>query len=261
MQSFKDLLNFSGKNVVVTGGLGQIGYKVSRAFLEYGAQVIVADINDSGFAALQSESGGERCRFLPFDISNLEQIPEVAKNIVNEYKQVHVWVNAAYPRTKDWGNKLEDAPLSSWDENIRSHLGGYFWTSKAILEHMKEQGSGSLINLGSIYGVVGPNFSVYEGTEMTMPVAYAAIKGAIVNLTRYFATCYGKYNVRVNSICPGGVFADQNPRFVERYNRLTPLGRMAKAEELAMPTVFLAADAASYITGHTLIVDGGWTAW
>lgn len=258
---YKNLFDFFGKNVVITGGLGQLGYEVSRAFLEYGAQVIVADIEESRFKELQAESGGEKSVFVNFDITKIEQIPEAIHNIVGQHKHVSAWVNTAYPRSSDWGNKLEDVLVSSWDENIRAHLGGYFWTSKYILEHMKEQGGGSLINFGSTYGVVGPNFSMYEGTEMTMPVAYAAIKGAIVNLTRYFATYYGKYNVRVNTICPGGVFNNQDSRFVERYSKLTPLGRMAKAEELAMPTLFLASDAASYITGHTLMVDGGWTAW
>lgn len=258
---YRDLLDFSNKNVVVTGGLGQLGYEVSRAFLEYGARVIVADIDERRFPALQGEPGGERCAFAYLDIGAMEHLPEAVTRIASSHQRIDVWVNTAYPRTADWGNKIADVTLDSWDQNIRAHLGGYFWTSKHVAEHMKERGGGALINFGSIYGVVGPNFSIYDGTTMTMPVAYAAIKGAIVSLTRYFAALYGPYNVRVNTICPGGVFNDQDPRFVERYSALTPLRRMARAEELAMPTLFLASDAASYLTGHALMVDGGWTAW
>jgi len=126
---------------------------------------------------------------------------------------------------------------------------------------MKQRGGGVLINLASIYGMLGPNFSVYEGTEMTSPAAYAAIKGAIINLTRYFATFYGADNIRVNAVCPGGVFDNQDDNFVKAYGKLTPMGRMARASEIALPVVFLASDAASYITGQALIVDGGWSAW
>ncbi len=259
--AFKELLDFSGKNVVITGGLGRIGFEASRAFLEHGANVIVADVAEGRLQELQRAPGGERCTFVAFDIGRLEGIGETIAHVVATYHHVDAWVNMAYPRSADWGARLDDVQVASWDENIRAHLGGYFWSSKHILEHMKKQNGGSLINFGSIYGVVGPNFSVYEDTTMTVPVAYAAIKGALVNLTRYFAAFYGPFNVRVNTIAPGGVVGDQDPRFVERYNALTPLKRMAKAEELAMPTLFLASPAASYVTGHTLMVDGGWTSW
>ncbi len=261
MSLFRNLLDFSGKNIVITGGLGLIGREVVRAFLEYNANVIIADVDETYFSTLTTEKTRDRCFFTYFDIGQLEKIPDNITSLVMKHKKIDAWINTAYPRTSDWNNHIEDITFTSWDQNIRTHLGGYFWTSKYILEHMKEQRNGSLINFGSIYGVVGPNFEIYKDTEMTTPVAYAAIKGGIVNLTRYFSALYGQYNVRVNTICPGGVFNHQAPWFVERYNTLTPLKRMAKAYELAMPTLFLASDAASYITGHTLMVDGGWTAW
>jgi NAD(P)-dependent dehydrogenase (short-subunit alcohol dehydrogenase family) len=124
---------------------------------------------------------------------------------------------------------------------------------------MREQGHGSVVSFGSTYGVQAPDFSVYDGTEMTSPVEYAAIKGGVRNLTRYMASYLGRDGVRVNTVSPGGVFDDQHPTFVAEYERRTPLGRMARPEDFVGPVVFLLSDAAAYVTGHDLRVDGGWT--
>ena len=126
---------------------------------------------------------------------------------------------------------------------------------------MKQQGGGTIINLASIYGGVAPDFSMYEGTEMTMPAAYSAIKGGIIALTKYIATYYARYQVRANVISPGGIFDNQQQAFVEKYSEKTPLGRMGTPFDVAGAVVFLASDASSYITGQNLIIDGGWTAW
>jgi len=126
---------------------------------------------------------------------------------------------------------------------------------------MKQNGGGSIINLASTYGVVAPDFSIYEGTAMTMPAAYSAIKGGIITFTKYLAIYYAPYKVRVNAISPGGVFDNQDPSFVEHYGKRTPLGRMARPAEIVGGAVYLASDASSYVTGHNLMIDGGWTAW
>jgi len=263
MSKFKNMLDFSGKNIVITGGLGLIGYHVSRAFAEFNGNVIIADIDEKKFRRLKSDKSldSDKYSFVHFDISDPARVKKNIKKILKNHTVVDVWVNLAYPKAADWKSLIKDVNFESWNENIRMHLGGYFWTSKLILEHMKSQGHGCLINFGSIYGAVGPNFDIYKDTAMMTPAAYSVIKGAIISLSRYFATLYGPYNVRVNSICPGGVFDRQDSRFVRRYNKLTPLKRMAKAEEIAIPTILLASEGASYITGHTLMVDGGWSAW
>jgi NAD(P)-dependent dehydrogenase (short-subunit alcohol dehydrogenase family) len=141
------------------------------------------------------------------------------------------------------------------------HLNGYFLCCQQIAEQMKKQKKGSIINLGSIYGVVGPDFSIYAGSNTTMPAAYAAIKGGIINFTRYLATYYAKDGIRVNAVCPGGIYDNQPAVFVKKYAEKTPMGRMGYPEEIAGPVIFLASESSSYITGHILMVDGGWTVW
>lgn len=263
MLGYRKLIDFSGKNIVVVGGLGLIGHNVCKAFVEFNGKVIIADIDEEKFRMLKDKEyfDSDKYSFVHFDISKPNKVETGIKKILTKYKTIDTWINLAYPRTEDWGKRSVDINFESWNDNVKMHLGGYFFTSELILEHMKGQNKGCLINFGSTYGVAGPHFEIYKDTKMTVAATYSAIKGAIVNLTRHFAALYGPYNIRVNTICPGGVFDQQNPKFVRRYNKLTPLGRMAKSEEIAIPTVFLASEGASYITGHTLMVDGGWTCW
>jgi NAD(P)-dependent dehydrogenase (short-subunit alcohol dehydrogenase family) len=256
----KSLFNFEGKVVCITGALGLIGCVVSKSFLDCGAKVVALEtqeaIDNSNNEFIQKSN----FHIVATDISNAVHLEQSINEIVKQYNKIDIWVNLAYPRTKDWGNKLEDVSLDSFNENCSTHMGGYFYSSKLVLEIMKKQKFGSLINCGSIYGVLGPNFEVYPD-EMTMPVAYSAIKAGIINLSKYFATMVGEFGVRVNSISPGGVEDNQPEEFIKRYNQKVPLKRMAKSEEIAMPILFLASDASSYITGQNLMVDGGWSAW
>ena len=141
-------------------------------------------------------------------------------------------------------------------------LNSTFYLCQQILKVMQEQKSGSIVNIGSIYGVVGNDFSLYEDFGGTSPAAYAAVKGGIVNLTRYLASYYGPYNVRINCVSPGGVLDEskQHPSFIKKYSNKSLLKRLGKPEEMAGPISFLLSDEASFITGHNLMVDGGWTA-
>lgn len=260
--NYLDKFKLRGKVAFVTGGVGLIGTEVTRALADVGAKVVILDINKdkAGRFKKQLQKKGKNVDFEPFDITNLNKIDQVIDYLKLKYGKIDIWVNTAYPQTSDWGNKLEDLSLESFQKNVDKHLNSYSWISRKVCLIMKEQRKGSLINFGSIYGVVGSNFSIYDGTDLTSPMAYSAIKGGIVNLTRYLASYFGKFNVRVNTVCPGGILDRQNQIFVKNYSKNTPLNRMGKPDEVATAVLFLASDASSYISGITLMVDGGWTA-
>ena len=198
--------------------------------------------------------------FQPLDITSEDSIRQTLETVIKQFRKIDILVNCAYPRTSDWGVRCEDVSFDSWKINVNSHLGGYFICCQKVAEQMKLQGGGSIINFASIYGVVAPVFSIYEGSNMTMPVAYSAIKGGVIAFSKYMASYYAKDNIRVNCVSPGGVFDKQPDSFVEKYVAKTPLGRMGSPKDMVGAVLYLASDASSYVTGHNLIVDGGWTA-
>ena len=181
------------------------------------------------------------------------------KILIDRFGKIDGWVNNAYPRTEDWGNKFEDIKYESWKKNVDLQLGSVFLCCKLVLEHMKKNNYGSIVNIASIYGVIGPDFSIYEGTEMTMPAAYSAIKGGVINFSRYLASYYGKYGLRVNCVSPGGIYNNQNKKFVNNYIKNVPLKRMGMPSDISPAVSFLLSEDSSYVTGQNLIVDGGWT--
>lgn len=240
------------KIIIVTGSNGLIGKEVVKYLLKNEAQVIGLDL----------EEGEAKMDFFKCDVTQYDQIDEVFASITKKYERIDGLINLAYPRTSDWGLKFEDVPLSSWQTNVDTQMNSVFYICQKVLIVMKKQRSGAIVNVGSIYGVVGNDFSLYEEYGGTSPAAYAAIKGGIINFTRYLASYYGEYNIRVNCVSPGGVLDEgkQQPSFIKRYNEKSPLKRLGNAEEMAAPFVFLLSDGASFITGHNLMVDGGWTA-
>jgi NAD(P)-dependent dehydrogenase (short-subunit alcohol dehydrogenase family) len=253
----------NGKVAFVTGGCGLIGEEICWALSQAGAFTVILDLDEKKGRQLESNiiQKGFRCEFVKFDITDFDNIDYNIDKLFSKFKTLDVWINNAYPRTSDWGNKLEDLVYESWRKNIDMHLNAYALLSRKVALKMIENAiKGSIINFGSIYGIVGNDFTIYEDTGLTSPMAYAAIKGGIINLSRYLASYFGKYGIRINSLCPGGIFNNQNETFVENFSKKCPLKRMGNAEEIAAPVLFLASDASSYITGSTLIVDGGWTA-
>lgn len=217
------MFNLKGKNCVIAGGCGLIGKAIVAGLRRYEGNVQTVDIADG------------------FDIHGDICSHEVIKRLIEN--RIHIFVNCIYPKT------------------ITDHIWGFLGSSEVIAKDMAKHGGGSIINFASIYGVVGPDDSVYEGTDMTMPLTYAGAKGFIIAMTRTIATRYGKYGVRANCISPGGVLDKQPQEFVDRYCRRVPLGRMANPDDIVGAVLLLASDAGKYITGQNLIIDGGLIAW
>ena len=242
MNKFKD------KVIIVTGGSGLLGKAIVNSIVAEGGTCINADIQR-----------GENGEFVHCDITDPDSIRQTVKNIAEKFGKIDGLVNNAYPRTKDWGNKFEAIDIESWRKNVDMQMNSCFVFCQAVCEQMKLRQSGSIVNIGSMHGVVAPDFGVYNGTQMTSPGAYAAIKGGIIHFTKYLASYFGSSNIRVNCVSPGGIFDNQNPIFVENYLQRVPLKRMGNPSDIAGPVTFLLSDEAAYITGHNLLVDGGWT--
>lgn len=260
-----EMFELKNKISVVCGGGGLIGREVSVGLAQAGAKVIIIDLNDSIVKNIIKESKNSKknldISFIKADLTKEKSIENVIKKIIKNNKHIDIWINAAYPKTSDWGDKFEKIKFKSLQKNVDMQLNGVFMACQKVSEYMKKRKKGVIINFGSIYGLVGPNFNIYKGTSGTCPAAYSAIKGGIINFTRYLASYLSPYNIRVNAIAPGGIFDNQHRKFVKKYSELAMIGRMANPEEIAGAAIFLSSDAASYITGCVLPVDGGWTAW
>lgn len=263
MTDYLKRFSLDGKVAFVTGGAGLIGTEISKALADAGAYTVILDTNRKGGSALAKDivDKGYEASYERFDVTKIEDVSSNIRKLTDKYGSVDIWINCAYPRTKDWSKPVEKLNLASWRKNVDMHLNSYSWISREVALVMKKKKiKGTVINFGSTYGVQGNDFTVYENTELTSPMAYSAIKGGIVNLTRYLASYFGKDGIRVNNICPGGIFDGQNKKFVRNYEKKVPLKRMGRPEEIASVVLFLASDASSYVNGATIMVDGGWTA-
>jgi len=252
------------KTVIITGGSGLIGSEFSIISAKYGANIVIIDIDkkksDNLVKQIKEKTGNNKVIYLKCDITSLNDIKKAIDIMLNKFGEISVLVNNAYPRNKNYGKKYEDVTYENFCENINLHVGGYFLITQQVSKIMMRQNHGNIINIGSIYGFAAPRFEIYEGTEMTTPIEYAAIKGAIINLTRYLASYLGKYNIRVNCISPGGVYDHQPETFVKKYSQKVLLGkRMANVDDLTGALLFLLSDSSKYITGQNVVVDGGWS--
>jgi NAD(P)-dependent dehydrogenase (short-subunit alcohol dehydrogenase family) len=262
------LFRLDGRVAIVTGGAGLLGEQHAIALAESGAHVVLSDrrvdVCESRAATL-SERYGVAALGFECDVVRKDSWGELLEAAMASFGRVDVLVNnAAFTndsRSPGYAADVLDFPLQDWDSILAVNLTGTFLGCQVIGRQMLAAGSGSIINLSSLYGVVSPNHRIYPGTGVAQPVAYATSKAGVLGLTRYLATLWADRNVRVNAITPGGVFNEQDPLFRSRFSALNPMGRMARSDELRGAVVYLASDASSYCTGHNLIVDGGWTAW
>jgi NAD(P)-dependent dehydrogenase (short-subunit alcohol dehydrogenase family) len=240
------------KIIIVAGGQGLIGAAIVENISNKGGVVINGDI------AL--ETSVENNTF-HLDITDTESIDACVQFAIGNRGRIDGLVNCAYPKTKDWGDLFENIKMDSWRKNVDMQMNSVFYFCRQVLKTMQEQHSGAIVNIGSIYGVVGNDFRLYEDYGGTSAAAYSAIKGGIINFTRYLASYYGKYNIRVNCVSPGGIkdIEKQHPSFIKKYENQVPLKRLGNPDDIAPAVSFLLSEEAKYITGQNLMVDGGWT--
>lgn len=250
------------KVVVVTGGAGFLGRQFCAAVAEQGGVAVVADIDmeaaklaAAGIAVMHPG----RAEAVSLDITSHASISALIAGLMERYGHIDALVNNAYPRNRNYGRKLEDVTYEDFCENVNSHLGGYFLMARQFGLFFREHGGGNIVNMASIYGVMAPRFEVYAETPMTMPVEYAAIKSAVVHLTRYFAQYFKGDGIRVNCLSPGGILDQQPEAFLEKYNAHCNGKGMLDPQDINGSLLFLLSDASRHVTGQNLIVDDGFS--
>lgn len=245
------------KTILVAGAGGLIGSNLVQAIIHQGGTVLAADIDleatQKRLASLGLDINNPNLTLLPLDITNEQQVKQLFQS-----QQFDGAVNATYPRNKSYGARFFDVTLTSFNENLNLHLGSMFLFSQQAAAYFKKyQKPFSLINFSSIYGVVAPKFEIYAGTEMSMPVEYAAIKSAIVHLTRYLSVAVKDSRFRANCISPGGILDGQAESFLNAYKAQTNGKGMLNVQDLMGTLVYLLSDMSSYVTGQNIIVDDG----
>lgn len=267
MRSLNRLMDLSGRKALVTGGAGYIGLAAGEALAEMGATIAILDEDAEACGArveALSKHAARRVIPVPCDLAQESGTRRAVKSAIKEMSGLDILIHlAAYvgsTQLAGWSVPFDDQTVQAWDQALRVNLTSAFVLVQEAKEALSASGHGSVILFGSTYGMVGPDFRIYEKTSMENPAGYAASKGGVLQLTRYLATLLAP-RVRVNAISPGGVWRDQPEAFHQRYLSRTPLGRMAMEEDLKGAVAYLASDLSAYVTGHNLVVDGGWTAW
>ena len=270
MNSTNELFTLKNKTIVLTGSAGRLGTRFAHVLSKSGANVVLVDIEKSKNKKLEKELIDQyetNPTAFYADISNQNNVKDLIKKIKLKYSKIDVLINNAHyiPRTHAKRDApFEDYPLDLWDKTTSINLRSLFLCCKEFGRVMIKQKKGVVINISSIYGVVGADQRIYGKSRLNSPPFYAATKGAMVNFSRYLAANWEGKNVRVNTLTLGGVFDEklhQDKTFVKNYSKKTILGRMANKDDYDGSLLFLASDASSYVTGINLIVDGGWTAW
>lgn len=253
MRTFHSLADMTGRVALVAGGAGHIGAAICDVLEEMGATVVAAD---------RAPARGARAS-LVVDLRDEAATRALVPAVLEAHGRLDVLVHsAAYTGQTSmpgWSAPFAEQSVGAWDEAFRVNLTSAFVLAQAASAPLAASGSGAIVLISSIYGVVGPEFDLYAGTTMHNPVAYGASKGGLLQLTRYLSTALAP-SVRVNAISPGGIARGQAASFVEKYNARVPLGRMGAEEDVKGAVAYLASDLSRYVTGVNLLVDGGWTA-
>ena len=253
-----------GKVLVITGAAGILGSQAVARFIAQGARVCALDRSAEALERLGAEH--DQLLKIAVDITQREALLAAHAQLQARFGEADLLYNNAATKSENFFAPFEDFPLADWNEVMAVNLTGAMLACQVFGAPMAARGRGAIVNTLSIYGIVAPDQRIYEGSEylgraINTPAIYAASKAGLWGLTQYLASYWGAKGVRVNAITPGGVFSGQNERFVANYASRVPLGRMAEASDIVNAMCFLGSDAAHYINGHNLVVDGGWTVW
>ena len=267
MSTLKELSDLSGRRALITGATGGLGRVFADTLAELGADLILVDLPGSDFQTLNEtliQRWGVSVENHICDLENQSRREEMIKKLISSGLGLNILINnAAFVGASDlpgWGVPFENQSIDTWRRALEVNLTAVFDLSKGLSTLLRASKNGCIVNIASIYGMYGPDWSLYEGTSMSNPAAYAASKGGIIQLTHWLATTVSP-EVRVNAISPGGIFRNQPGEFVKRYEAKTPLGRMASEEDFRGAISYLASDLSKYVTGQVLQVDGGWGVW
>ena len=239
-----------GKVVVVIGAGGLLGRDFVRGIAEHGGHPVLADI---------VEPQTKEHLAIGVDINSKASVMALISTVHARFGRIDAVVNSAYPRNAQYGRKFFDVTHEDFCENISLNLGGMFLVCQKMAEYFQKQGYGNIINIASIYGVTAPKFEIYENTAMTMPVEYAAIKSAVIHLTKYMAKYLKGSHIRVNSLSPGGILDQQPEAFLNAYKKFCTDKGMLDPAEITSALLFLISDMSRHVNGHNLIVDDGFS--
>jgi len=242
------------KNIYIVGGSGLIGFDLVNLLNTKNNNIIVID-------KINKFKENKNIKFLKIDLKKIDAFDKKIVKFFKKYKPFSM-VNCSYPKTSDWSkNDHERIKYKSYQKNISLHLNSYVWITKIFLDEMVKTKAKdcSIVLLSSIYGFLGQNTNLYKGQKIRENLTYSVIKGGIINAVRSFSSFYGKYQIRINSVSPGGISDKQDKKFIKKYSSLVPLKRMANSSEICEVINFLISKKSSYITGQNIVVDGGFS--
>ena len=252
-----------GKVVVITGGAGLIGKEFAKAVISQGGIAVIADIDEERIQCtikeLELTFPSDKIDAFKLDITSKDSLQECIDYLNSKYKKIDALINNAYPRNKNYGRHFFDVEYDDFVDNLGMNLGGCIIPSQLFSLYFQKQGYGNIINISSIYGVIAPKFEIYDNTEMTMPVEYAAIKSGMLHLTKYMARYLKGKNIRVNAISPGGILDGQPKEFLSEYNHQCLTKGMLDSNDLNGTLIFLLSNMSSQINGQNIIVDDGFS--
>jgi NAD(P)-dependent dehydrogenase (short-subunit alcohol dehydrogenase family) len=261
---FREKFSLIGKSVVITGGCGLIGKAFAEACAQFGADVAIADVKEAdpeGHGRESERRATGKTIGIEVDISKRASVEQLLRQVLDVFGKLDGLVNCHQYKPSTFFRRFEEYGDGDWDSVVETNLKGTFLSCQILGGWMAEHEGGCIVNMPSVYSLVAPNQDLYKGTNMGCPAAYSASKGGVAALSRYLAAYWAPKRVRVNMLTPHGVWDNHDDQFERAFANFLPMRRMSYNHEVAPALIYLLSDASSFVTGHNLVVDGGWTIW